>query len=95
MMFVLEFIGAAVFLASLVILFYMDRRRRVFLQAALMLAGLLAFGLQAWARFSEGKAGLLETCRSGRITEGRWPKRSPGTTLTNDEKSKILKNKSS
>lgn len=60
MMFVLEFIGATVFLASLVILLYMDRRRRVFLQAVLMLAGLLAFGLQAWARFSEGKAGLWE-----------------------------------
>ena len=60
MMFVLEFIGAAVLLASLVILLYMDRRRRIFLQAVLMLAGLLAFGLQAWTRFSEGKAGLRE-----------------------------------
>lgn len=59
-MFVLEFIGAAVFLASLVILLCMDRRRRIFLQAVLMLAGLLSFGLQAWARFSEGKAGLRE-----------------------------------
>ena len=78
MMFVLEFIGATVFLASLVILLYMDRRRRVFLQAVLMLAGLLAFGLQAWARFSEGKAGLLETCRSGRIMEGRRRIRTAG-----------------
>lgn len=78
MMFVLEFIGATVFLVTLVILLYMDRRRRVFLQAVLMLAGLLAFGLQAWARFSEGKAGLLGTCRSGRITEGRRRIRTAG-----------------
>lgn len=66
-MYVLEFIGATVFLASLIFLLLTNRRYKPWLQALMMFANLLAFIAQAWARHSEGTATTREIAYAGGI----------------------------